>query len=77
MDFIQNVLNGMANRRPRLDACVILQYDHGRALRRVRRALLAFLSAYDGTGRPQKRCDGLITGNVRQIRRWQKDRSLS
>lgn len=53
MDFIQNVLNGMANRRPRLDALRDSWYDLDAHYDRVRRALLAFLSAYDGTGRPQ------------------------
>ncbi len=69
-DFIQNVLKWhMANRRPRLDALRDSSRS-GRALRRVRRALLAFLSG-SGTGRPQSAVTPDSKG-VRQIRRWQK-----
>ena len=48
--FIQNVLNGMASRRPRLDALRDSWYDLDAPLRCPRNPLLAVLSADDGAG---------------------------
>ncbi|ESC27616.1 acyl carrier protein phosphodiesterase [Salmonella enterica subsp. enterica serovar Agona str. 0322] len=53
MDFIQNVLNGMANRRPRLDALRDSWYDLDAHYDALEERFWHFLSAYDGTGRPQ------------------------
>ncbi len=53
MDFIQNVLNGMANRRPRLDALRDSWYDLDAHYDALEERFWQFLSAYDGTGRPQ------------------------
>lgn len=50
MDFIQNVLNGMASRRPRLDALRDSWYDLGAHYDATGNPLLAVLSADDGTG---------------------------
>ncbi len=49
MDFIQNVLNGMASRRPRLDALRDSWYDCD-TICRPRNPLLAVLSTDDGAG---------------------------
>ncbi len=49
MDFIQSVLNGMASRRPRLDA-LRDSVRFRRPLRCSRNPLLAVLSADDGAG---------------------------
>ncbi|ESO14046.1 acyl carrier protein phosphodiesterase [Salmonella enterica subsp. enterica serovar Agona str. 400095 17] len=53
MDFIQNVLNGMANRRPRLDALRDSWYDLDAHYDALEERFWHFYSAYDGTGRPQ------------------------
>lgn len=58
MDFIQNVLNGMASRRPRLDALRDSPVRFRRTLCRPRNPLLAVLSADDGAGITQ----GVIRG---------------
>lgn len=50
MDFIQSVLNGMASRRPRLDALRDSRVRFRRPLRCSRNPLLAVLSADDGAG---------------------------
>ncbi len=50
MDFIQNVLNGMASRRPRLDALRDSLVRFRRPLCRPRNPLLAVLSTDDGAG---------------------------
>ncbi len=50
MDFIQSVLNGMASRRPRLDALRNSLVRFRRPLRCSRNPLLAVLSADDGAG---------------------------
>ena len=50
MDFIQNVLNGMASRRPRLDALRDSWYDLDTHYDALEETILAVLSANDGTG---------------------------
>lgn len=53
MDFIQRVLNGMASRRPRLEALRDSPAGSGYPLRPSGDAVLALLSADDAPGRKQ------------------------
>lgn len=50
MEFIQRVLNGMASRRPRLDALRDSPAGSGYPLRSATGAVLALLPADDGAG---------------------------
>ncbi|VEB62593.1 acyl carrier protein phosphodiesterase [Salmonella enterica subsp. enterica] len=53
MDFIQNVLNGMANRRPRLDALRDSWYDLDAHYDALEERFWHFYPRMMGTGRPQ------------------------